>query len=136
MKKFFIILCIILSIIILALCIEKFFYNSIILVFKYDYFMWCDSEERNYIKEKYGITENYNIIACKVSWNREEQNVYKIKELPYGIGQRAELPSALSDYVRENNNLGEVIIKSVLPYTIIGIVCIALIIKMLKYNKK
>lgn len=52
------------------------------------------------------------------------------------IGQRTELPSALSNYVRENNNFGEVIIKSLLPYTVIGIVCIALIIKMLKYNKK
>lgn len=136
MKKFFIILCIMVNIIILAFCIEKIFYNSIILVFKYDYVVWCNSDERNYIKEKYEITGNYNIIACKVSWNREERTVYKIKELPYGIGQRIEISSTLGEYVRENNNTGEVIIKSVIPYTIIGTVNIILIVIMIKKIKK
>ncbi len=132
MKKFFIIICLTVSIVILALCIEKIFYNSVILVFKYDYVIWCNSDERNYLKEKYGITGNYNIIACKVSWNREKMEVYKIKELPYGIGQKTELPSTLSEYVRENNNVGEVIIKSIFPYIIISIVSTILIIIMIK----
>ena len=135
MKKFFMILCIMVNIIILAFCIEKIFYNSIILVFKYDYVVWCNSDERNYMKEEYGITGNYNIIACKVSWDREKMTVYKIKELPYGVGQRIEISSTLGEYVRENKNTGEVIIKSVFPYTLIGTVNIILIVIIIKKIK-
>ncbi len=132
MKKILIILCLPVSIVILALCIEKIFYNSIILVFKYDYVIWCNADKRNYITEEYGITGNYNIIACEVSWDREKMKVYKIKELPYGVGERIEISSALCEYVRENNKVEEVIIKSSLPYIIIGIVLIILIKTMIK----
>lgn len=57
---------------------------------------------------------------------------YKIKELPYGLGQKIEISSTLGEYVRENNNTGEVIIKSIIPYTIIGGINIILIAIMIK----
>lgn len=132
MKKFLIILCITVSIVILALCLEKIFYNSVILMFKYDYIIWCDLDECDYLNEKYGIDGKYNIIACKVSWNREKTQVYKIKELPYGIGQKKEISPTLSEYVRENSNIGEAIIKSILPYTIISILCSIVLTIMIK----
>lgn len=132
MKKFFIILCVAVNIIILSFCIEKIFYYSIILPFQYDCVLWCNADERDYIEERYGIAGKYNIIACKISWNREKTTVYKIKELPYGVGQKIELSPSLGEYVIENNNLGEVIVKSVIPYVIIGGINIMLITIMIK----
>lgn len=132
MKKFLMILGITINIIVLSFCIEKIFYNSIILPLQYDYILWCNANERDYIKGRYGIEGKYNIIVCEVSWNREKMTTYKIKELPYGLGQKIEISSTLGEYVRENNNTGEVILKSIIPYTIIGGINIILIAIMIK----
>ncbi len=134
MKKILVILCIVVNIIILTLCIEKIFYNIITFSFKNGCEIWCDSDEMEYIKGEYGITEDFNIVVYEVSWSGEETTNYIIKELPYGFGQKIEitLDWNLSEYVIENDNAGEVIIKSVIPYTIIGVVNIILIAIMIK----
>lgn len=130
MKKFYI-LAIIICAFVLTLCIEKIFYNFIDLSLGYECALWCGKDEKEYIKDETGLKGNFNIIVCNVNY---QQELFIIKEFPYGIGKKIEIPynGSLIEYIKENNNTGEVIIKSSFPYITLGIITILLIIRFLK----
>ena len=134
MKKIYI-LAIIICVFALTLCIEKIFYNLIDLSLGYEYSLWCGKDEKDFIKEGTGLKGNFNIIVCNVNY---QQELFVIKEFPYGIGKKIEIPynSSLIEYIKENNGTGEVILKSILPYITFGIITIVVInISLKKYQK-
>ena len=137
MKKFYI-LAIIICAFVLTLCIEKIFYNLIDLSFGYEYSLWCGKNEKEYIKEETGLKGNFNIIVCNVNY---QQELFVIKEFPYGIGKKTEIPynASLIEYIKENNSTGEVILRSIITYIILGIITIVVInisLKKISPNNK
>lgn len=125
MKKFYI-LAIIICVLILTLCVEKIFYNFISLSFGYEYVLWCNKDDKTYIIDKTGLKGNFNIIVCNANYHQE---LYVIKEFPYGIGKKVNVShnDSIVQYVKENTNPMEAFLRSILIYTLFGIITIILI---------
>ena len=125
MKKLYI-LTIIICVFILTLCVEKIFYNFINLSFGYEYVLWCNKDDKSYIIDKTGLKGNFNIIVCNTNYHQE---LYVIKEFPYGIGKKEKIlyNNSIIQYIKENNNPMEAFLKSIIIYTLFGITSIVLI---------
>ena len=137
MRKFYI-LTIIICVLALTLCIEKTFYNLIDLSLGYEYVLWCGKNDKEYIKEETGLKGNFNIIVCNANY---QQELFVIKEFPYGIGKKIEIPynGSLIEYIKENNSTGEVILKSIFPYITLRIILVVVInisLKKISQNHK
>lgn len=131
MKKFFIILCMVVTIIVLALCIVKICYNFAVLELDglFGYVLWCDSDDRNYLEKRYGISGDYNVIVY--SNNGSTEHAYKIENFLYGIGEKTEISTNVGEYIEENSNPHEAFFKSIIPYAIVALLSILLINRMI-----
>lgn len=100
--------------------------------FFYDYTIWCDKEEMQYLKEEYGIYTDFKVAVCKVGWRARKYEVYIFTGYPSLFGEKVKIQgSAMVDYIRENRNNGEVAIKCSMPYIILNIVLIIIWYKAL-----
>ena len=128
MILFAIILIIIISISIVRVC--QIFFT---MYFYYDYSIWFDKEDKSYIESYSNIKSNFNIVVCKMSWGMEKiEELSAMKGYPSIFTKKININnSALQEYIKENSNPGEVVIKCSIPYILICIVSIIIFHRIL-----
>ncbi len=119
MKKSGAIICTVIIAILLSIIMVRTFMTLCIITFHYDYAIWCDKEDRQYIKANTGISSEFNIAVCRMEYNSEEVAEEKVINNIYSIFEESKNVSKISDYIKEKSNKKEVILKSMIPCIII-----------------
>lgn len=132
MKKFKVILCTFILVIIFSLCLLKIISSFFTMYLYYDCVMWCGEKEKEIIQQNGNVEGDFNVATVKVNWGRDKSEVFVISELPKGIGNVVKIEQGnyyLSEYIRENNNSKEVVIKIITPYIILCVIDVIIFCK-------
>ena len=116
MKKIIKIICTIAVIIAFSISIIRIFQIYFSVYFYYAYAIWCEGAEAEYIKSKTGVDARNSVVVCKMSWNRENEEISIIKHFSSIFEKKIDVSNVSYEYIKENNEKGKVVIVITAPY--------------------
>lgn len=116
MKKIIKIICTIAVIIAFSISIIRIFQIYFSVYFYYTYAIWCEDAEAEYIKSKTGVDARHSVVVCKMSWNRESEEISIIKHFSSIFEKKIDVSNVSYEYIKENNEKGKVVIVITAPY--------------------
>lgn len=129
MKKVYIIWTAIFAIL-LSICIVRIGQIFFTIYLYYDYAIWCDKEDKDYIKSHSYINSNFNIAVADINWNTATEEAAVMSGYPSVFTKKINIKSSVvTHYVRENNNQSEVFWKCSFPYIMLSVALIILFYK-------
>ena len=122
MSKALTIICIGILILIFSVSLIRIIQSFFTIYFYYDYVIWCGKEEKEYIKNKIGVSSNFSMACSKLTFRRENQSVTLISGFPSIFAKEKVIEQGIdnaSEYIKERNNKFDAMIKCCLPYIVV-----------------